>query len=215
MNGPAVGEPGRLIRPGRLLPRAFFAREVATVAADLLGRMIVAPTPQGDVVLRLTEVEAYAGPSDPASHAFRRTSRSEIMYGPPGFLYVYFIYGMHWCANVVVGPVGEAAAVLLRSAEVVEGVDAARVRRPTARRDLDLARGPAAVTQVLGLTGANSGSDLLSPGRPIQLRSGAPAGRITAGPRVGVSVAAEVPWRFVDADSAAVTSYRAGGKRRR
>lgn len=99
-------------RHGRLLPRSFFDRDVLTVAPDLIGRVVVgrvgvgaaAADRAGPVAVRLTEVEAYAGPVDPASHAFRRTARSEVMYGAPGHLYVYFVYGMHWCANIVTGP---------------------------------------------------------------------------------------------------------------
>uniref|UniRef100_UPI003B3B2274 DNA-3-methyladenine glycosylase n=1 Tax=Nakamurella sp. TaxID=1869182 RepID=UPI003B3B2274 len=128
---------------GRVLRRGFFARDVLTVAPDLLGRVVVRHTPDGPIAVRLTEVEAYAGPLDPASHAYRRTARSEIMYGPPGHLYVYFVYGMHWCANVVSGADGSASAVLLRAAVVVRGPPHARPRRPAARRDVDLARGPA------------------------------------------------------------------------
>src|SRR6478736_7756003 len=126
---------------GRLVPRSFLARDVLTVAPELIGRVLV-DTHSG-VAVRLTEIEAYAGPLDPASHAYRRTSRSEIMYGPPGRLYVYFIYGMHWCANVVTGPEGAASAVLLRAGEVIGGLDVAERRRPRARRPAELARGPA------------------------------------------------------------------------
>ncbi len=109
---------------GRLVSRSFLARDVLMVAPDLIGRVLV--DSDSGVAVRLTEVEAYAGPLDPASHAFRRTARSEVMYGPPGRLYVYFIYGMHWCANVVTGPDGAASAVLLRAGEVVGGLDVAQ-----------------------------------------------------------------------------------------
>ncbi len=102
-----------------------------TVAPDLLGRVLVTERPEGSVAVRLTEVEAYHGPEDPASHAFRgRTSRTAVMFGPAGHLYVYFVYGMHWCANLVTGPDGEASAVLLRAGEVVAGHELAGARRP-------------------------------------------------------------------------------------
>jgi DNA-3-methyladenine glycosylase len=137
-----------------------------TVAARrLLGACLVADSPEGHVALRLTEVEAYGGQGeDPGSHAFRgQTPRNATMFGPPGHLYVYFTYGMHWCANVVTGTEGNASAVLLRAGEIVEGIDVARERRATARSDRDLARGPARLTVALGLTGDADGLDLLDP----------------------------------------------------
>lgn len=200
---------------GRLLPRTFFARPADLVAPDLLGAVAVSGTGRDAITVRITEVEAYAGPLDPASHAFRRTPRSEVMYGPPGHLYVYFVYGMHWCANVVTGPDGTASAVLLRAGEVIDGLPAARSRRPNARRDADLARGPAGLATALGLSGPDSGADLCRPGRPFALRAGTPPDAIATGPRVGLTVAAEVPWRFWDAGSAAVSAYRPGVRRRR
>ena len=122
------------------LPRSFFDRPSLEVARDLLGRDLA----HREVVVRLTEVEAYAGPEDPASHAYRGvTPRNAVMFGPPGFLYVYFSYGVHWCANVVCGPDGFASAVLLRAGVVVGGLEVARSRRVTARNDAELARGPA------------------------------------------------------------------------
>ena len=196
---------------GRALRRSFVSRDVLTVAPELLGRVLVSHTADGPIAVRLTEVEAYAGPLDPASHAYRRTARSEIMYGPAGFLYVYFVYGMHWCANVVTGADGTASAVLLRAGEVIRGVPLARLRRPTARRDVDLARGPAGLAAVLGITGADSGTDLLDPESIIELRAGTrPPGPVAQGPRVGVSVAADEPWRFCEAGNPTVSAYRRG-----
>ncbi len=194
---------------GRLVPRSFLARDVVAVAPELIGRVVV-DTDSG-VAVRLTEVEAYAGPLDPASHAFRRTARSEVMYGPPGRLYVYFVYGMHWCANVVTGPEGTASAVLLRAGEVIGGFDVAERRRPRARRPVELARGPAGLATVLGLTGAATGSDLLAPNRRWELRAGdgAPTA-VEAGPRVGVSVAVDLPWRFHERDHDSVSAFRRG-----
>jgi DNA-3-methyladenine glycosylase len=141
------------------------AGPVEQVAPLLLGALLV----RGPVVLRLTEVEAYAGADDPASHAFRgRTPRTAVMFGPPGRAYVYFTYGMHWCLNVSTGPEGVASAVLLRAGQVVEGLDLARERRPGAA-DRDLARGPARLCRALDVTGALGGTDLLDPASPLQL----------------------------------------------
>jgi DNA-3-methyladenine glycosylase len=166
----------------------------------------------------LSEVEAYAGPVDPASHAFRgRTPRNAVMFGPPGFLYVYFVYGMHWCCNVVCGPAGEASAVLLRAGRVVSGVDLARVRRPAARTDTELARGPARLAGALGIDRTAGGADLLDPASPVRLRAGTPvpAAAVRAGPRVGVAAAGDVPWRlWVDGDPT-VSAYRPGVHRAR
>ncbi len=196
---------------GRLLPRSFFARPVLEVAPDLLGVVLVGRT---GVSIRVTEVEAYNGPADPASHAVRRTPRTEVMYGPPGFLYVYFVYGMHWCANVVTGPDGSASAVLLRAGEVVAGTARARELRPSPVRETSLARGPAAVARVLGLTGADSGADLCRPGRPLQVRIGPVPTAISAGPRVGITRAVDEPWRFWQTGSPSVTTFRPGLRRR-
>ncbi|GAA3700160.1 DNA-3-methyladenine glycosylase [Microlunatus aurantiacus] len=159
--------------------------------------------------MRVTEVEAYAGERDPASHAFRgRTPRNAVMFGPPGHLYVYFTYGMHHCGNVVCGPEGMASGALLRSGEVVDGLEVARRRRGERVRDRDLARGPGRLGQALGLTLADSGADLLGAG-PARLVLGAyPVGAVATGPRVGVSRAADVPWRFWIRDDQYVSSYQ-------
>ncbi|ACV80412.1 DNA-3-methyladenine glycosylase [Nakamurella multipartita] len=199
------------MRLGRTLTRRFFARDVTVVAPDLIGRVLVSTTEQGPVAVRLTEVEAYAGPLDPASHAYRRTARSEIMYGRAGHLYVYFVYGMHWCANLVTGPDGTASAVLLRAGEVVDGLPLAWARRPGARRERDLARGPAGLAAVLGLTGPDTGLDVCDPAGRLLVRAGdGHPVTVAAGPRVGVSTAADVPWRFVETGNPTVSAYRRG-----
>jgi DNA-3-methyladenine glycosylase len=187
------------------------------VAPSLLGCWLVTDRPEGRVAVRLTEVEAYSGAGeDPASHAHRGpTPRAEIMFGPPGRLYVYFSYGVHWCANVVVGPEGRGSAVLLRAGEVVEGEELAAARRPAARTARDLARGPARLTQALAIGPDDKGADLLDPGSPVRLHQGAPPAAVSAGPRVGISVATDLPWRFWDTGAASVSAFRAGGKPRR
>ncbi|WP_433318490.1 DNA-3-methyladenine glycosylase [Micromonospora chersina] len=164
------------------------------------------------VTVRITEVEAYAGTAgDPASHAHRgRTPRNAVMFGPAGHAYVYFTYGMHWCVNVVTGPAGEAAAVLLRAGEVVDGLDVARERRPAVRKDVDLARGPARLCAALGIDRSVYGADLLGDG-PVRLRpplAPVPEAAVTAGPRVGVTGAHDVPWRFWIAGDPTVSAYR-------
>jgi DNA-3-methyladenine glycosylase len=172
----------------------------------------------GGVTVRLTEVEAYAGTGgDPASHAHRgRTRRNAVMFGPPGYAYVYFTYGMHWCLNVVTGVDGVASAVLLRAGEVVDGVPAARERRGGVA-DRDLARGPARLCSALGIDRAAYGAYLLGDG-PLTLRPPAepvdPA-RIAAGPRVGVTGAHDLPWRFWIEGEPTVSAYRRHAPRRR
>jgi DNA-3-methyladenine glycosylase len=173
------------------------------VAPTLLGALLR----HGPVAVRLTEVEAYDGASDPASHAYRgRTVRNAVMFGPPGHLYVYFSYGMHWAANLICGPDGLASGVLLRSGEVVDGLEVARQRRGRTR-DRDLARGPGRLTQALGIAAEHKGAYLLD-GGPLRLETGPPPKTILAGPRVGVSVEADRRWRFWDADSRYVSDYK-------
>ncbi|MGY1743747.1 MULTISPECIES: DNA-3-methyladenine glycosylase [unclassified Blastococcus] len=203
--------------PGRLLTAEQLLGPVDVVAPALLGCLVVTDRPEGRVVLRLTEVEAYSGAGeDPASHAHRGpTPRAAIMFGPPGRLYVYFSYGVHWCANVVVGPEGRGSAVLLRAGEVVAGEPLARARRPAARAARDLARGPARLTQALAIGPGDRGADLLDPASPVRLHAGPPPAGVSAGPRVGISVATELPWRFWETDAGSVSAFRPGGKRRR
>ncbi len=198
------------------LERAFFERQVVDVAPDLLGAVLVHSTPRGDIGLRLTEVEAYAGEADPGSHAHRgRTPRTEVMFGEPGFAYVYFSYGMHWCMNVVCGPLGIASAVLLRAGEVVVGADLAREARVTSRSDRDLAQGPARLCVALGINGALNASDLCG-GGPMRLHHGPGRSRaVRTGPRVGVGGAgADTAWRFWLEGEPTVSSYRAHAPRR-
>ena len=158
----------------RRLSRAFFARPVLEVAPELLGCTVT----HAGVTIHLTEVEAYGGANDPGSHAFRgQTPRTRVMFGEPGGLYVYFTYGMHWCANVVCGPPGAASAVLLRAGEVVDGLQAARSRR-SGVSDRDLARGPARLAMTLALTRDQNGIDTVATDSPLVMRAatGSPAG---------------------------------------
>ncbi len=174
------------------------------VAPRLLGAVLT----HGGVSLRLTEVEAYAGADDPGSHAHRGpTPRNSVMFGPPGRLYVYFVYGMHHCANLVTGPEGEPGAVLLRAGEVVDGLETARRRRPGSS-DRDLARGPARLCRALGI-------DLGDNGVVPELAPGESGTTIRRGPRVGLRLAAERPWRFWLADDPTVSVYRPAAPRPR
>lgn len=198
--------------------RRLLGARAVEVAPRLLGARLTSSVGGADVTVRLTEVEAYEGADDPASHAFRgTTARNAVMFGPPGFLYVYFVYGMHWCANVVCGPVGLANAVLIRAGEVVEGEHVAAGRRPAARRSADLARGPARLAQALGLTRDDNGTDLLAPDSTVRLdlpRVPAPAPVWAVGPRVGVAVAAEAPLRFWLPGEPSVSAYRRAVRKR-
>ena len=183
------------------------ATAVDEAARQLLGWRLTA----NGVTVRLSEVEAYSGlGADPASHAHRGvTARNAVMFGPAGRLYVYQIYGMHFCANVVCGEVGAAAAVLLRAGEVVEGLETARQRRPAARNDGDLAAGPAKLMQVLALDRSANDTSLMDGGGPATLTPPAgPVPAIRSGPRVGVTSAYDVPWRFWIAGDPTVSAYR-------
>jgi DNA-3-methyladenine glycosylase len=196
-----------------LLDREELTEDVLTAAVRLLGCVIEADTPEGTVGVQLVEVEAYRGADDPASHSFRgRTTRNAVMFGPAGHLYVYFVYGMHFCANISCLTHGEPAAVLLRAGEVVSDLAVAMARRPTARRAADLARGPARLASLLGLQREHNGVDVTDPASPVRLLAAPPVdpALVRTGPRVGVAAAHEVPWRFWIDGSPAVSPYRAG-----
>jgi DNA-3-methyladenine glycosylase len=224
-----------------LLSRDFFARYAVEVAPALLGCVLEHQTAAGLVAVELTEVEAYAGQSDPASHAYHgKTKRNAVMFGPPGHAYVYFTYGMHFCVNLVCLGEDSVSAILLRAGAIIEGEDLARARRsvpkPGAERayvaSRDLARGPARLCQALGIDRSLDGADVCVPESPLRVRPpqlGAPqgpsqgtgagttarSGKIVSGPRVGVSAAAEVPWRFWFEGEPTVSLYRAHVPRRR
>jgi len=186
-------------------------------ALELAPRLLGATLSAGGVTLRLTEVEAYLGEAvDPGSHAFRGPGRrNATMFGPPGRLYVYFTYGMHWCANVVCSPEGTASAVLLRAGEVIDGIEIARARRPNASRDTQLASGPARLTRALGITGEDDGADLAR--GHVRLELGTEQVAHATGPRTGVSGPGggeAFPWRFWIPGEPSVSPYRAHMPRR-
>jgi DNA-3-methyladenine glycosylase len=206
---------------GAVLPRGFFAGHALEVAPRLQGCMLAHETGEGLVAVTLTEVEAYEGQADPASHAYRgRTSRNAVMFGEPGHAYVYFTYGMHFCVNLVCLPEGTASAVLLRAGRVTDGIRLATARRaagPGGARPVaehDLARGPARLCQALGIGRSLDGADVCDPASPLQIRPPIPAGscqaaaHISQGPRVGISAAADRPWRFWLTGDPTVSPYR-------
>jgi DNA-3-methyladenine glycosylase len=199
------------------IARDFFARHAVEVAPDLLGCVLEHQTADGLVAVELTEVEAYAGRSDPASHAYRgKTQRNAVMFGPPGHAYVYFTYGMHFCVNLVcLGEEGSASAVLLRAGAVIAGEDLARARRSRGAATVasrDLARGPARLCQALDIDRSLDGADVCAAVSPLRVGTGAGnpprSEKIATGPRVGVSSAAEIPWRFWYEGEPTVSVYR-------
>ena len=205
------------VASSRLFTRDELALDPVDLARLLLGAVLESTGPDGTVAVRLVEVEAYRGFDDPASHSYRgRTPRNAVMWGPAGHLYVYFVYGMHFCANVVGTVDGQPGGVLLRAGEVVSGRDLAKARRPAARGSGELAKGPAILTSVLGIDLAQNDLDLTEPKSPVRLLSGerVPASAVRTGPRVGVATAMETPWRFWIDGSPAVSAYRRGGRRR-
>jgi len=208
------------------MPREFFARPSVPVAPDLLGCVLEHQTEAGLVAVELTEVEAYAGASDPASHAYRgKTARNAVMFGPPGHAYVYFTYGMHFCVNLVCLGNGSASAVLLRAGRIIEGEELARARRTRGTTKIpfrDLARGPARLCQALDIDRSLDGADVCVPDSPLRMRwpdasttARSVDRKILSGPRVGISVAAEVPWRFWVEDEPTVSAYRPAVPRHR
>lgn len=178
------------------LPRRFYARDSVELARDLLGRLLIREHAGVRTIGRIVEVEAYSI-EDPASHSFKgRTPRNETMFGPPGHAYVYVSYGMHHCMNVTAGG---ANAVLLRALEPLEGIEEMARRRGLANERL-LCAGPGRLCQALGITLADDGRDITKRG-DLWLAAGNPVEDIGVTGRIGLSVAADVPWRFVEAGS--------------
>lgn len=211
------------------LPRAFYERDALRLARALLGKVLVVRGAEGVMAARLVEVEAYRGPKDLAAHTAggRRTPRNEVMWGPAGHLYVYFVYGMHWCANVVAAAPGRPEAVLLRGAEPLAGLELMRARRFVdggrgasrgARRDADLLRGPANLCRALGIDRAWNGADLVAgssagaTGGIVIVDAPPVAARAVARtPRIGVEYAGEhaaLPWRLFVKGSPGVSGPR-------
>ncbi|CAN5153124.1 DNA-3-methyladenine glycosylase [soil metagenome] len=182
------------------LSRDFYRRDDRKVAPELLNKVLVS----GGRSERIVEVEAYCGVDDPASHAYRGlTRRNATMFGPPGHLYVYFTYGMHWCANAVCGEEGVASAVLLRAGAPLGGIEEMRAVRPRARRDSALCSGPARLCQALGLDRAHDGADLVTGDRGVTVvDDGTPPPPLPGcSTRVGLTAGIDLPWRwFVPAD---------------
>jgi DNA-3-methyladenine glycosylase len=190
----------------RPLDRGFYRRDPRAVAPDLLGKVVVA----GDRRARIVEVEAYCGPEDPAAHSYRGpTARNATMFGPPGHLYVYFSYGMHWCCNPVCGDDGEGVAVLLRALEPLDGLDEMRAARGGVR-DRDLCRGPARLCQALGITRDLDGADLVTGDRALTIEDDGtpPPDDPATGPRIGITRAADLPWRFWVPGNPYVSAHR-------
>jgi DNA-3-methyladenine glycosylase len=179
------------------LPQSFYARPTDEVARDLLGKLIVHRVGGEELAGRIVEVEAYLGLKDEAAHAFAGiTPRTKVMFGPPGHAYVYLIYGMYHCLNLVTEPDGEAGCVLIRALEPVAGIEAMRARRPKARRLHDLASGPGKLTRAMGITLAHYGADVTR--GALTVREDVSASRFEMGtsPRIGIKKCVDWPLRF-------------------
>lgn len=183
--------------------RAFFRRDSRLVAPELLNKVLSCRRPGADEdtarIGRIVEVEAYAGAEDAGSHGYRgKTERTVTMFGPPGHLYVYFIYGMHWCANAVCGDDGVCSAVLIRALAPIAGIEDMYAARPAARRDRDLCSGPAKLCQALGITGDDDGSDVITGDRGLRIIDDGtpPPENPGQSRRIGLSAGIEHPWRW-------------------
>jgi DNA-3-methyladenine glycosylase len=197
------------------LPPAFFARETEIVARELLGCVLESHSPQGVASGRIVETEAYVGEHDLACHAAAgRTVRTEPLYGPPGMSYVYFIYGVHWCFNAVTRQAGLPSAVLVRAIEPLEGLELMRLRRPSARRDIDLSNGPGKLCAALGIDKRHNAVPLDRP--PLVIREGirVRSARVHITPRIGITKCADWPLRWIVADSPYVSRTPATFSRR-
>lgn len=182
--------------PGRILPRRFFHRDPRIVGPQLLNKVLACADGRAG---RIVEVEAYCGAIDPAAHTYRgKTPRNAVMFGPPGHMYVYFTYGMHWCCNTVCGDDGEGAGVLIRALEPLVGIERMREARPRARKDRELCSGPARLTQALGITGAQNGIDLVGAREGYTvLDDGMPAPENVPGSaRIGIREGTDLLWRW-------------------
>jgi DNA-3-methyladenine glycosylase len=184
----------RLVQNSTVLPRDFYSRPAIEVARDCLGKILV----HGKTVGRIVEVEAYLGVDDRAAHAWRGvTDRTRVIFGEPGHAYVYFIYGMYECLNLVAEPEGQAGCVLIRALEPIAGLSAMRRRRPTAKRDEDLANGPGKLTLAMGITRKQNGTDLTTGALQVRRLQVDPAIKILTTPRIGITHCADWPLRFL------------------
>lgn len=192
-----------MFHPGKLIPQSFYRRDVDLVARELLGQLLV----RDDVVLRITEVEAYGGPEDTASHVRHgRTGRNAIMWGKGGHAYLYLCYGLHWMLNVVTGDEGQGAAVLIRACEPVAGMDTLLARRMMNAVKPALLAGPGRVAQGLSLDRVFNGEALFRKG-DLELREGEPPSAILTGPRVGIAFADETDQRSLRRYAVAGTAW--------
>lgn len=192
----------------KILPRSFYLRHSVTVAPELLNKILVREDGRAG---RIVEVEAYAGTEDAAAHSFKgRTPRNASMFSPGGHLYVYFTYGMHWCANAVCGSADQGWAVLLRALEPLTGLEEMREMRGNPPRDRDLASGPGKLCQAMGIAKALDGADLVKRDRAIWIASDGmpPPAEPSVGARVGIRLATEKPWRWYVAGNPNVSKPR-------
>jgi DNA-3-methyladenine glycosylase len=174
-----------------ILPRRFYNRPTIEVAKDLLGKTLR----HGETAGIIVETEAYLGEDDLAAHSSRGvTDRTRVIFGPPGHAYVYFIYGMYECLNLVAEPAGNPGCVLIRALEPTEGIGIMHSRRPAAKRAEDLASGPGKLTLALGITRTLNGSDVTRP--PLTVHGGPPPARIVTTARIGITQCADWPLRF-------------------
>jgi DNA-3-methyladenine glycosylase len=192
------------------LPRAFYARPVLTVARECIGKLLVHRTREAELVGRIVEVEAYRGPEDRAAHSYggRRTARTEVMFGPPGYAYIFFVYGMHYQFNIVTTGEGDPHAVLVRAVEPVRGIENMAARRKMPPESRELTSGPGKLCQAFGIDKSDYGADLC--GSRLFLAHG-PRGKTQRSARIGVQYAAdwaEKPWRFFDPKSPYVSRAR-------
>jgi DNA-3-methyladenine glycosylase len=182
--------------PGEIVPRPFYQRDPRVVGPELLNKVLACADGRAG---RIVEVEAYVGAIDPAAHTFRgKTKRNAVMFGPPGYMYVYFTYGMHWCCNTVCGEDGEGSGVLIRALEPLAGLDAMRAARPRVRRDRELCSGPARLTQALGITGEQNGIDLVGArdGYTVLDDGMPPPENVPGSARIGIREGTDLLWRW-------------------
>ncbi|HEY4292488.1 DNA-3-methyladenine glycosylase [Luteibacter sp.] len=183
--------------PGAILPRSFFHRDARVVAPELLNKVLACADGRAG---RIVEVEAYVGAIDPAAHTFSgKTKRNAVMFGPPGHMYVYFTYGMHWCCNTVCGDEGEGSGVLIRALEPLAGIERMREARPKVRRDRELCSGPARLTQALGITGEQNGIDLIGArdGYTVLDDGTPPPENVPGSARIGIREGTDLLWRWL------------------